>query len=281
MNEPIRIDATTCTHCETCVRVCPTGHLAGGAAGVPAGGQKPCVLCGHCVAACPVGAVDIPGLADSTLRPAMPLPDVAAVDRLLMGKRSMRHFTDRPVPRELVEELIEVARLAPSAKNRQDRVYLVTCDVDRIAAMDRAVGECFAKLLRIMNPVTRACLGFLPVVRELNKAVPSLRRLVRRCRAGEQPVFHHAPCVVAIAGRKGNLLARDDCAVAEQNLMLAAHARGIGSCIIGYASTRPKSIAGQWDIPAGFAIEAVLALGYPAVSFPWIPPRKPVQVVWA
>jgi nitroreductase len=176
--------------------------------------------------------------------------------------------------------LIDVARHAPSAKNEQDRVFLLCTDPKTIAEMDRAVAESLGKMLKILNPITRMVLCGLPVVREFGKIVESLKGLVQKSRDGESVVFYDAPCVIAVAGRKGNLLARDDAVIAAQYMMLAAQGRGLGSCIIGYASTRASAIASHWDIPEGFAIESVFVIGHPAENFVNIPPRNTAEVRW-
>jgi nitroreductase/NAD-dependent dihydropyrimidine dehydrogenase PreA subunit len=276
MDETLSIDSGRCTKCGQCVVVCRPGRITGKPGELPVISDEPCGLCGQCVAICPSMAISAPGF-DAPPATA-DLPEAAAVDALLMQKRSVRSFTGEPVDPETLKTLIHVARHAPSAKNQQDRVFLVCTDPKTIAKMDRAVAESLGKMLKILNPITRMLLCGLPVVRQFGKIAVSLKGLVQRSRAGESVVFYDAPCVIAVAGRKGNLLARDDAVIASQYIMLAAQSRQLGSCIIGYASTRASAIASYWDIPEGFAIESVFVIGHPAANFVNIPPRNPAEV---
>jgi nitroreductase/NAD-dependent dihydropyrimidine dehydrogenase PreA subunit len=278
MDETLSIDSGRCTKCGLCVTACRVGRITGTPGEQPAIADARCGLCGQCVAICPSMAISAPGF----LAPpeTTDLPETAAVDTLLMQKRSVRSFTSQPVDHKTLNTLIDVARHAPSAKNQQDRVFLLCTDPKTIAEMDRAVAESLGKMLKILNPITRMLLCGLPVVRQFGKIAASLKRLVQRSRSGESVVFYDAPCVIAVAGRKGSLLARDDAVIASQYIMLAAQGRQLGSCIIGYASTRASAIASYWDIPEGFAIESVFVVGHPAAHFVNIPPRNTAEVRW-
>ena len=53
-------------------------------------------------------------------------------------RRSIRKFQDKPIPRELLKEVVEIARFAPSWKNTQIVRYLVVDDKDKIAAIAKS-----------------------------------------------------------------------------------------------------------------------------------------------
>lgn len=100
----------------------------------------------------------------------------------------------------------------------------------------------------------------------------------------EQPdfkVFWDAPVLVLICARSGNPEAPFDCCRAGQNLMLAAHGRGLGSCWVGAPLPWLQSpgIAGELGLPQGFEPAVAMVLGHSAESPPGNPRPRPA-ICW-
>ena len=112
---------------------------------------------------------------------------------LARGRRSVRAYRPDPVAEELLLELVEAARWAPTAVNTQPWEFIIITD----PAVKAAVG----KQARYFG------LGW--------------------------PHIHAAPALIAVCARKATPFARDDCIFAGANLMLAAAERGLGTCWIG------------------------------------------------
>ena len=95
-------------------------------------------------------------------------------------------------------------------------------------------------------------------------------------------VFLDAPVVIVISGHAGNSQSVQDCNRAGQNLMLSAHARGLGSCWVGSPMLwlrRPETRK-ELGIVAAFEPFAAFTLGYAAL----VPPsrsRERPEIVWA
>ena len=87
--------------------------------------------------------------------------------------------------------------------------------------------------------------------------------------------------VVLFSGRSGNPEAAFDCCRAGQNLLLAAHARGLGSCWVGAPIPwlRSPGIAAELGLPAGFDATVAVILGYPNES-PLGSPRPRPAIHW-
>jgi nitroreductase len=91
-------------------------------------------------------------------------------------------------------------------------------------------------------------------------------------------VFWNAPALVVIGSQTGNAEAVFDCCRAGQNLMLAAHARGLGSCWVGAPMpwlTSP-GVAAEIGLPTRFDPAAAIVLGYPAETPAGNPRPRPV-----
>ena len=148
------------------------------------------------------------------------------------GRRSVRSYQPTPVPRELIETVISDAAQAPPAfRGMVPWAFNVIEGVERIAAY----GERAMDYARKHRP---AGSGWDWVER------PGFK------------VFWDAPAVIVISGPVG------DCNRAGQNLMLSAHARGIGTCWVGSPMlwiTTPE-VRAELKIPANLTPVAVFCL---------------------
>lgn len=149
---------------------------------------------------------------------------------LIKSRRSVRFFEQEAIAREDLLELIEAARCAPSAANRQPLEYII---VDEAAVVEK-------------------------VFEQLAWAAAVQPR--RNPPAGSRPVAHIVVLVneeVALPG-----YGKVDAAAAIENILLAAHAKGIGSCWLG--SVNRDKVRGMLGIGEKMAIDSVVALGRPA-----------------
>lgn len=81
-------------------------------------------------------------------------------------------------------------------------------------------------------------------------------------------IFWNAPALILISGARSIAESPWDCCRAGQNLMLSAHARGLGACWVGSPMawlTAPEG-ASEVGIPDGFAPVAPILVGHPAVT---------------
>lgn len=154
---------------------------------------------------------------------------------LFTARYSCRRFRSDPVPRPLLEQLLEAARWAPSAGGLEPwRFVVVTAAVPRRELAAAALRQVF---------VAEA-----PVV-------------VVVCAVPEESA--------RIYGARGrHLYCLQDTAAATQNLLLAATAAGLGSCWVGaFDEGRVQGVLG---LPAGWWPVAMIPLGFPAEG----PPRR-------
>jgi nitroreductase len=182
----------------------------------------------------------------------MAVEEAMDVIEAIHGRRSMRSYDLKPVPRELIESVIlDAAQAPPPFRDLVPWAFNVIEGVERIAAY----GE------RAMN-----------YTREHRPEGSGWDWLTR---PGFK-IFWDAPVVVIISGPTG------DCCRAGQNFMLSAHARGLGSCWVGSPMlwlTTPE-VRAELKIPSDLLPVAVLCLGYPAAT-PEAIVREPPPIVWA
>jgi nitroreductase len=192
-----------------------------------------------------------------------------AMAQLLTTKRSVRKFSKRQVPRELIEELVEVAAKSATDNNSQDRGFAVVIERDLIASLEEAIVKYYKRLLFWLNPIARRILLlFMPrVIRGFELSMDDLRKMVREWDEGAKPVFRNAPCVIFIHGPKNNPMSKDNCLVAQQYLMLFAQCHGLGSCMIGYATGAPDALKPHLSLPDDHEVFAATTLGYNKIRY--------------
>lgn len=174
------------------------------------------------------------------------------------GRRSIRAYRASPVEHSLLEEVLWAAAQAPTppVSGEDPWTFCVIEGVDRLAGY----GARAKQYAREHQPDGGPW------------AWPD---------KPDFKVFWDAPMLVLICGRKGNAEMAFDCCRAGQNLMLAAHALGLGSCWVGAPMPWLSSpgVAEELGVPAGFDPIAALTLGYPAEA-PTRSPRPRPTIHW-
>ncbi len=162
-------------------------------------------------------------------------------------RRSIRAFdTDKKVPHELIEEVIEAASFAPSWKNTQVTRYIVL------------EGEAKEKLA--------ACTNIWAKNGDIMRNAPMVVALtVVEKRSGyERDGSFSTP--------KGSGWQMFDCGTASEAFCLAAHEKGLGTVILGLYDDNASEVIG---VPEGQELVALIPVGFPAES-PEAPKRKSV-----
>jgi nitroreductase/NAD-dependent dihydropyrimidine dehydrogenase PreA subunit len=254
------VDEELCRKDGICVAVCPSGVLAQGKEGFPeeVPGSR-CIACGHCVAVCPHEALTYTGLPEGELfAAARELPSAELMDNFLMSRRSVRIYKEKPLARETLEALLEVARRAPTASNSQKLHWIVVAGAAKVHAL---AGE-------TVNWV---------------RGTGKNPEMVARWEAGRDGVLRGAPAVVVACAPQDYQWGKEDSAIALSYLELAAEARGLGACWAGIltrvAALHPP-LRAALDVPEGYAICGGLMLGERQYTYRRIPPRKPLSVQW-
>ena len=176
-------------------------------------------------------------------------------------RRSIRHFTSASVEDEKVEAILEAGRWAPSWKNTQCWRFIVVRDAGTRAKLANTV---------------------IDVIRDnvpgKNGAADAIR---------QAPLTIVACAEVGKSGMNGGKFATDkgdwymfDVALAMENIVLAAHALGLGTVHAGLMDA--KKAAEILGVPAGFCVVEMTPLGYPDPAYAAkAPTRKPlVEIVY-
>ena len=156
----------------------------------------------------------------------------------IMGRRSIRKYTDKPIEDRILEQIFDAARWAPNGGNYNAwRFILVTSPVQK-------------KLI----------LNFCPGIFDVPTA------MIVICAEPKQKRIKEATRLMYMA----------DCAIAAENIVLAAYSFGIGSCIV--ASFADIALRDLIELPENVKPYIIVTLGYPAED-PDPPPRLPLRKI--
>ncbi len=183
------------------------------------------------------------------------------VIRNIKTRRSIRKYQSVQVEQEKLNAILDAAIHAPSGHNQQSWHFLVVRDNGIIEDLD----------LRIRKSMAES----------------GISRMVT---LGEDPkyrVFFDAPIIVIVSGNEinydpeGHLIPFADCCAAIQDMLLAAHSLGVGSCWIGLARYLFRDPERMKDIPIpeGFKPYYAVCLGYPDPAFRTNCPKRKDGVV--
>jgi len=285
----IRVDKVKCTACNICVEACPQDVYELAEFAVASYPER-CISCGHCVALCPEDAVEHAAYPESTIKAlgARRVPTAAALETLLRSRRSVRVFKDKPVPREVVEELVRRALSSyPSAHNLRPVRVLALANEKVIKKVRDATVEWYrTSARRLENPILRTIYGALAMKEDRLGAyalVDDMRRLVDADDAGRDDLFHYAPVVLVLHAPVATVMPRETVYYAAAQLVMMATAMGLGTCFVGWltsAAARSDEIREALGLPEEHGVFASLALGYPRYKYRRTIGRDAPEVEW-
>jgi nitroreductase/NAD-dependent dihydropyrimidine dehydrogenase PreA subunit len=289
----IEIDRDLCNGCGLCITVCPTGTISLTEGKATVSGEES-LLCGHCEAVCPQGAIHITAIDEEMSRyktftaNKKWLPpgkyDTSGLVQLMASRRSCRCFTDRPVDRDMLEDLVKIGITAPSGTNSQSWTFTILPTRRAVASLAEHIARFFGRLNTTAEKTMLR--RFLKLIgkRELDAYYRGYYRKVKEAleewrESGQDRLFHGSTAAILVGSKPGASCPAEDALLATQNILLAAHSMGLGSCLIGYVAAAMKkdpSIRQSIGIPSEEEIYAVIALGYPDEVYQRVAGRKKV-----
>ena len=253
--ETITVDTDLCTRCGICSAVCPMAIIDLGEESIlpKVRNEKAvmCLQCGHCEAFCPSQALLL------NLRPdeKLALPDGAGtvspetIAFYLKKRRSVRHFTSDPVPKDKILEILDIARYAASGSNGQPVQWLVVHDPMKVKKIAELTIEWMETLLNTAHPMSGYVPMFIATWEQGHDVI---------CRGAPHLLFAHIP--------EGNPVASVDAIIALTHFDVAAPAFGVGTCWAGFVAMAAISygpLQKELGLPAGRKIAYAMMFGHP------------------
>jgi len=196
------------------------------------------------------------------------------LQEVIKRRRSIRKYQSNPVPDEMIYQLLEAARLAPSGTNRQPWRFLI---VKNAEARKRLYEAAYRQSFLLEAPVVLVCCA------DLNTISNTRIRMEELVSAG---VFSPEE-VASYPGLNAVPQSEEEIkkfvphlmlnvAIAIEHIILTATDLGLGSCWVQLFN--PKKVMQAVDLPPNYAVVALVPIGYPAQNPP-ARPRVPLEEI--
>ena len=294
MKSQISINRDICNTCGLCEQICPNRIIAKDSTAEIS--FRPdrlhlCIKCGQCMAVCPSQAIVVDGLLYE--RDFFSLPMGAAGDlpflEMIKTRRAIRVFKNQPVPKELLERVVEAIAFAPPGFTPLKTELTVVQDTAVIRQALPEMIKVYDYLIKAMgNPIARffirrkvgaATFGTLKrhVVPLMKSRLPELKQ------GTEDTITRYAPAMIIFHAHRDAENYQEDICIALTYGFLAAHAIGLGGSamsIISPAIQRSPALRKLFSIPDTNVVVGSIILGYPKYRYQRGIKRNLRSVTW-
>ncbi len=268
----IIVDKGLCTKCHTCSVVCVTKIIGNGEGSdfpaIPEDKLDYCIKCGHCESFCPERALTLDYLIEEKLVLTM---DDASIepDRLALyvkNRRSVRHFTTESVSKEVVAQIIDIARYAASGGNSQPVKWIVIYEpvkITRIAALT---------------------IDWMRTIQSTNHPLaPYVSGIIAMWDSGVDLICHNAPHMVIAHIPEEQTDDPTDAIIAMTHFDIAAPSLGVGTCWAGFVKMAMDGYQPLRDfisLPDGRKAVCPMLFGFSKFKVTSVPRRNPAEIIW-
>ncbi|MBI5700798.1 nitroreductase [Candidatus Saganbacteria bacterium] len=175
----------------------------------------------------------------------------------IYSRRAIRSFLDKPIPEDLIQEIINAGNMTPSGSNMQPWRFVVVQDK---SFREKLVKAAMPKYKNYMEAASDA-------FKERRKKVDEVTT---------DSIYYSAPLIIFVIGTKG-ITVDLDCPMVCENMMLAARSLDIGSCWVLFGSfpVNDEEIKKALELKDGEKVYGPIIFGYPKDGFPQTPDKKP------
>ena len=267
----IIIDKEKCKQDGDCARDCPVGVIKHKPNEFPTTisvAEKVCINCGHCVSVCSHGALTQRTMGPDdcpAIRPEWQL-DPEQAEHFLRTRRSIRQFQDKPVEKEKIQKLIEIARFAPNAHNYEPVQWVVFSGREQMRTLSALTVD-WIRWVAVHNP----------------GRVHDPELLIRACDAGRDLMHRDGLNLILAYAHKDDLTAMRSCTLALGYLELAAPSFGLGTVWAGFMQVAAEDfppLQQYLDLPKDHLTNGAVVIGYPNVNYHRLPNRKTPNISW-
>jgi nitroreductase len=212
------------------------------------------------------------------------------VEKVIMERRSIRNFKKTPVPDNLIRRVLEAGRFAPTAGNAQPWKFIVITDQELIAEMERATVKMSKLLMGFVDYSRNAFrrIFLTPYVKFLTRLMPNKLHpvpfnLLQQIAAEKTPVYHNAPVMILLLiDKRGIGNPALDAGICGQNMVLAAHSLGLGTCWIGMITVLMMNPfwRKKLGVTSPYELTDCLVLGWPRGDYEGEVAREVQLVEW-
>jgi nitroreductase/NAD-dependent dihydropyrimidine dehydrogenase PreA subunit len=295
----MKVDPEKCTSCGLCIENCPFKCLEMDETEHPKmKSEYICISCFNCSVACPVDALSVERIYNvkggffDTKTPSIKMPlspkdaegkpaEWNTVERIVLERRSVRHFKKDPVPESLIIRVLEAGRFAPSGGNHQPWKFAVVTNPEMMAELETACHAFWAGVYPVFTN-DDAVMNMVGVV-ETGVFDPRTQYGIRCIALKELPVFLGAPAVIFLGGHPKLNNPALSIGICGQNMNIVANSLGLGACwsnFAGVAANAIPEVKSRLGFDDPWVIHTALVLGYPEFKQSGMVARHSRPVYW-
>jgi NAD-dependent dihydropyrimidine dehydrogenase PreA subunit/nitroreductase len=290
MKKEITLDSTLCKKCKVCVDVCPNGifQTDNNLTSVRSERVELCFLCGQCMASCPEKAIQVQGLDYN--KDFFDLPEtINSFDTLIQSRRSVRAFKKIPVPKEILEQIVNAITYAPPSFPPLKTEIVVVQNNELIEQALSHMVNWYANLIKsLKNPLVKFIIRRKAGAERFrtiqNHIVPMFNiKLPSMINRTEDAITRNAQAMILFHADRHSDNYREDIYIALAYALLKAHTLGIGASAIDLippAIERTPYLKNLFQIPEENEVIASIILGYPKNKYKRAIRRQLKSVTW-
>lgn len=286
------INQETCKKCKLCIKVCPCNKLDFNENQevyfIPER-DAICLHCGQCMAVCNTKAIQIDGL--SYHNDCIDLPDNNVLYPELLDflstRRSIRNFTDKPVPKEVIQQIIDSIAFAPYGGSPDSVSISVVNNRKTIESALPLISEFYDKLVKwIDNPVIQFIFKQKKDTETYNTVKNHVYPIAKignyKLEYGDR-ITRNAPAVLIFHADKRAVSHTHNAIIFATYAMLAAHSLGLGATMISLippAINKVESIRSIFKVPKDNEAIISLIIGYGKIKYKRGIKREMKKISW-
>jgi len=294
MNNTNSINRNTCKVCGLCAEVCPMKIMIKNDSTEISFRQDRlplCIKCGQCMAVCPTKSFVVEGLSYS--KDFFEMPDQIAPDimffNMIATRRAVRNFKDKPVPKELLEKIVQAMTFAPPGFTPIKTEITIIQDAEVVRKALPHMIKVYDDLVAAMNnPIARIFIrhkvGAAKFKTIKNHVVPLMKSRLPELKSGkEDTITRHAPSMILLHADRNAENYETDIHIALTYGFLAAHALGLGGSamdLIPPAIENSRELRRMFSIPESNTVVGSMILGYPKYRYQRGIKRELKGVLW-
>jgi nitroreductase/NAD-dependent dihydropyrimidine dehydrogenase PreA subunit len=281
MGNSISINRETCKRCLLCSEVCPNKILFRNNLNEMTTRTDRidlCFKCGQCMAVCSTQSIIVDGLTYE--HDFFSLPEESTYENyfynMIHTRRAVRNFIDKPVPKELLEKIVEAISFAPPGFPPLKTSIIVVQDTELIRKALPYMIQMYDSLTKSMkNPLIRFFIknevGEKKFKTMREHLIPLLKSRLPELKKGtEDTITRYAPAMILfLADKRGEDISQD-ISIAATFGMLATHSLGLGGSIMDLIPPpidRDKKLRELFGIPDNDQVVTSIIIGYPKYKY--------------
>lgn len=256
-----------CIQCSACVNECPCSCLTLEDDAIRHDASR-CMWCGHCLSVCPRDAIMINGdgynVEDVEEFQFFKKSTPDMIRRDIMMRRSVRSFDDTPVSDDELERIIEAAKYAPTARNRQNNMLKVVTDAEERAAV---LEDLMEQSMKIGEELKRT---------DLQRSAIYLNKYEKYKEDGSDGLFYDAPLIIFVFSDTDI-----DGAICAATMGQVIGSLGLGFCYVRLAADpmNTEELRAKYNIPEDRHCVIALAVGTGKTEYFCSVPRKDLPLL--